>query len=394
MAFIDFVNWNPGSQQIYAWKFPHTNLSTQTQLVVAESQEAVLFSKGTIVGKFGPGKHTLHTENLPFLRKFYGLPFGGNNPFTAEVWFVNKVMPLNIDWETDGMRFHDPDYRTMVPLMAEGRYGLKVQDAERFLVKLVGTTTEYTADMLTDHFWGPLVSKTKSVLLQTMQSQQIGIKSIGAYLDPLSTTLRDAMLPFWEDYGMALVGFYITSVEVDDSAPDGEAILKAMAQQSAQSIAGYTWQQSQGFEVAKDAVNGGSEMGMIGMLMVAGGLGGMGGAGGVGSAMMQPVQPTPMQGQAASGQWGAPQPAVKDVFCSNCSKKFPSNNRFCPHCGDPYNPCPRCGADNATSAVRCVTCGTPLAAAAPGSQGNKCARCGSPVEPRQMFCPGCGLKQS
>jgi len=109
MAIIDMVEWQPTSNDIFAWRFPHDNLSTGTQLVVRESQEAVFFSKGQILGKFGPGKHTLTTENLPILRNLFGIPFGGKNPFTAEVWFVNKAAPLTIDWKTTPMRFMDPD---------------------------------------------------------------------------------------------------------------------------------------------------------------------------------------------------------------------------------------------------------------------------------------------
>ncbi|MBK8365121.1 MAG: SPFH domain-containing protein [Bacteroidetes bacterium] len=97
-SIIDFVKWDTRpEEQLFAWKFPETNLSTYTQLIVSESQEAILFSKGQVVGKFGPGKHTLNTENLPILRNLFGIPFGGKNPFTAEVWFVNKLMPLNLD---------------------------------------------------------------------------------------------------------------------------------------------------------------------------------------------------------------------------------------------------------------------------------------------------------
>ena len=152
MAFIDVVEWSPQDNAEFAYRFPHSNLSTYTQLIVHESQEAVLFSKGQILGKFGPGKHTLSTQNLPLLRNLYGIPFGGKNPFMAEVWFVNKVAPLNIDWETSSMRFMDPDYGQMLPLVAKGRYGLKVTDAERFLVKLVGTLRSFTSAELTDHF--------------------------------------------------------------------------------------------------------------------------------------------------------------------------------------------------------------------------------------------------
>jgi membrane protease subunit (stomatin/prohibitin family) len=118
MAFIDVVEWKDAKNDVFAWKFgqnQNNNLSTFTQLIVRESQEAILFSKGQILGKFGPGAHTLNTENLPLLRNFFGIPFGGKNPFMAEVWFVNKAAPLTIDWRTDTMRFHDPDYGEMAP---------------------------------------------------------------------------------------------------------------------------------------------------------------------------------------------------------------------------------------------------------------------------------------
>lgn len=387
MALIDFVRWEPGSSPVYAWKFPDSdNLSTMTQLVVAESQEAVLFSKGQLIGKFGPGKHTLNTENLPLLRNLFGLPFGGNNPFTAEVWFVNKLLPLNIDWATDAMMYHDPDYQTMVPLVAAGRYGLRVDDAERFLIKLVGTAHEFTAAQLTDNFRGALVARTKTVLLQFMQGHRIGIKSISAQLEPLSESLRTSMKGFWEEYGMSLIGFYVTSVDVDASSPVGQRILEAMSRQSAQAIGGYTWQQSQAFEVADkavDAMGQGNGGGILGAVMMTS----MINQGGMGGALMQPAERT-----GNAGQPPAFVPAPREVFCSNCSKKFQTTNKFCPHCGDPYRPCPKCGADNDSGARRCTSCGSGLADAQAYASQSGCEKCGAPLEPRAAFCTQCGQR--
>ena len=377
------VRWEPGNQQVYAWKFPENNLSTLTQLVVAESQEAILFSKGQLIGKFGPGKHTLNTENLPLLRNLFGLPFGGNNPFTAEVWFVNKLVPLTIDWSTDGMLYHDPDYQTMVPMVAAGRYGLRVDDAERFLIKLVGTAPSFGAKELTNHFWGALVAKTKSVILGYMQSQRIGIQSISAYLEPLSDGLRNSMLAFWEDFGFALTGFYITSIEIDGGSEAGRRILDAMARQSAQVIGGFTWQQSQAFEVADKAIAslGQGNGGLLGAVMMTNL---MGSGGGMGAGLLQP---TPMSGggqASAAGQAGTGIAVpLRDVFCSNCARKYPNTMKFCPHCGDPYLPCPRCGADNDAKAKRCVSCGTPLAT------GSVCPVCGTNIPPGGTSCPKC-----
>lgn len=396
MALIDTVRWDPGrepsrdpsGQQPFAYRYPETNLSTLTQLVVAESQEAVLFSKGQLIGKFGPGKHTLNTENLPLLRNLFGLPFGGKNPFSAEVWFVNRLVPLTIDWSTDGMMYQDPDYQTMVPMVAKGRYGLRVDDAERFLIKLVGTAASFGATELTNHFRGALVAKTKSVLLGHMQSQRLGIKSISAYLEPLSEHLRTSMRAFWEDFGFFLTGFYITSIEIDSGTESGRRILDAMARQSAQVIGGYTWQQSQTFEVADKAISSLSQGngGLLGAVMMTNM---MGSGGGLGSALLQP---TAMAGQTptsgGSPAAGGPPSQAREVFCSNCAKKYANNVKFCPHCGDPYTPCPRCGADNDVKARRCVACAASLV------QGQACEACGTPLPPGVTTCPRCARPAS
>ena len=393
MAIIDCVEWQPQSNDIFAWKFPHENLSTATQLIVRESQEAVFFSKGQILGKFGAGKHTLSTENLPILRNLFGIPFGKKNPFTAEVWFVNKAAPLTIDWKTTTMRFMDPDYGQMIPLVAQGRYGLKVCDAEKFLVKLVGTLTSFTSDQLTDHFMGPLVAKTNSCLNTFMTSNRIGVMTIAGHLEELSKFLSEPLKVFWDEYGIELTGYYITSVDIDTSTADGKKISDAMSDRSAQNIAGYTWQQKQSFGTVNNAVqNSRGGIGMIGAAMMMGG--GMSGNAGLGSAMMSPTGTGNFSGNMG-GMSGSVRPITQQntVFCSRCGKSFPATSKFCPHCGDPYNPCPVCGRDNDVNAKRCAVCGASLQAQNNLNNmmsGNTCSRCGSSVPNGTKFCPNCG----
>lgn len=420
MAIIDVVSWSPqGNKTIYAYRFPETNLSTYTQLIIQESQEAVLFSKGQIIGKFGPGKHTLSTENLPILRNLFGIPFGGKNPFMSEVWFVNKLQPYNIDWQTDSMSIHDADYNTQLPLVSKGRYGLRVKDAEKFLIKIVGTKNEFTQDDLTNQFFGEFSIKTKSTILQFMLKNKIGFKSVSAHLDELSQYLKGTMLSFWDNLGLDLTQFYITSIDIDTSSETGRRVATAISQQSAMSITGHTWQQEQMFGVANNAIDGlgNGNSGLIGGLMAMNMMGGMGGA--VGGGMMNPQYSQPSFGgnnsQETQGQTTQFTKQVREVYCSNCSRKFLNTSSFCPHCGDAYNPCPKCGTDNDKNVKRCVSCGTPLqsecilcpncnAPLVPGSTfcGNcgkqvqsddSCARCGAVLAPNAKFCPKCGNKR-
>lgn len=430
MAIIDCVSWSPqGSQVIYAYKFPGDNLSTYTQLIVNESQVALLFSKGELMGKFGPGKHTLDTENLPILRRLYGFPFGGKNPFMAQVWFVNLVETLNIPWRIGKLALHDPDYQTNLPLAVDGQYGLKIIDPEKFLIKMVGTRNIFTQEDLTAQFTGEFTTKAKSLISSFMLQNNVGYKQISAYLDPLSTQLRAQMNDFWKDYGLELPKFYVSNIDIDTSTPEGKKIKDAIATQSSMSITGHTWQQEQMFGTANNAIgqfgNMGGGGGILGGLMAINMMNGMSGGGGMmGGSMANPQYDQPRfgpQGGAPQGvpggMQGANQGGVKMVYCSACAKKFSSNMGFCPHCGNKYNPCPNCGADNPEGARRCVNCGTGLNsgggtkcphckteipqgyAFCPGcgqaviQASNNCSRCGSPIPPSAKFCPRCGNKR-
>lgn len=399
MAFIDVVEWSPRSNDVYAWRYPQPNLSTAAQLIVRESQEAVLFSKGQMIGKFGPGKHQLTTENLPLLRNLYGIPFGGKNPFYAEVWFVNKTMPLTIDWRTTSMRFMDPEYGAMVPLAAIGRYGVTVQDAEKFLVKLIGTMSEFTTANLTAHFMGPLVSKTNSAIVSYMTTNRVGITQIAMQLDKLGAYIGQPMAEFWEEYGLRLTGFYITSIDIDTSNPEGRKISEAMADRSAQNIAGYTWQQRRTFDMANDALTGRGDTGILGMAMMAG-LFSNGGGFGQG-ILQQPTQSGYANGQGFGPQLqrtpydtGSSRPSPRLVFCAKCGKTYDADSRFCPNCGHEFNPCPLCGSDNHARAHRCVTCGAELVSSSASFSDVTCPRCRSAVGIGTKFCPRCGARIS
>ena len=392
MAIINLVEWRDADPSVFAWRYPETNLSMGTQLLVNESQEAVFFSKGEIADKFGPGRHTLSSANIPGICKLWGIPFGGKNPFTAEVWFVNKRAPLNIDWHCSKMMVSDSKF-SVVPLVANGRYGLRIENAERFLAELVGNVGKFTAPQITEHFSGMIEQYTKNAIVNYISNNGVSVTEITARLTEIADAVGRQMAPFWAKYGLSIPGFFITDISIDESDPVGRKVLEAIASSSAQNIAGYTWQQEQAMKIANNAVSGpGGDMGILGMAMLTGAFGG--GMGSFGSQMMQ----VPGQNQIPQNQGGFQpqqrQPARKVVYCSSCGKSYPSTSKFCPHCGNKYNPCPVCGADNSENAKRCVSCGTTLVSKKDmmSDSGYICPSCGQPVTPGTKFCPNCGHK--
>ena len=101
MAAIASVIKYEGDNSTFIWKHPCEDFNTSSQLIVHESQEAILFLNGQALDLFGPGRHTLETENIPILRHLINIPTGGESAFHCEVYFINKTEQMAIRWGTD-----------------------------------------------------------------------------------------------------------------------------------------------------------------------------------------------------------------------------------------------------------------------------------------------------
>ena len=69
------------------------------QLIVQENQEAVFFRDGQAMDRFGPGRYTLTTANLPIITRLLTLPWE-QSPFQCLVYFIGKQTFLDQKWGT------------------------------------------------------------------------------------------------------------------------------------------------------------------------------------------------------------------------------------------------------------------------------------------------------
>ena len=67
MAIEEIIKYE-GSNHTFIWKHPIEDFNIGTQLIVHESQEAIFFLNGQALGLFTAGRHTLETQNIPFLK--------------------------------------------------------------------------------------------------------------------------------------------------------------------------------------------------------------------------------------------------------------------------------------------------------------------------------------
>lgn len=233
-----------GDNTTFVWKHPIEDFNMGSQLVVHESQEAIFFLNGEALDTFGPGRHTLETENLPVLKKIYALPTGSQTPFHAEVYFVNKTVQMGMKWGTDSrVRFIDPVTGIPLDIGASGELNLQVSDSRKLLIKLVGTTgglkgreilsvsgdeLGQISTALRGYFRAPLMTEIKSYLAAVIKDQNINILEIDAHMGALSEALRERISPRFEEYGLTIPQFYITNIalpEEDKNFKDIKALI-------------------------------------------------------------------------------------------------------------------------------------------------------------------------
>lgn len=381
---------------------PKNNIGKYTKLQVSEAQEVVIIVNGERSQKFGCGTHNLDSPNMPILSRLYGLPYGGENPWVVQAWFVNKTMPMNIDWETNAFTIYDESFGAAIPIFAKGKYGITVVDAERLVFKLaLGYPVEgkkgitVTSEDFTEQLYGELMIHTKSILTRVMAANKISITAINAHLTDISSNIESQINTFFEEFGCKLLKLYVTSVDVDESTEDGRMIKQSISQQTMQKISGYTWQQEKMFNTVDNALTGFSNSnsgGILGAVMAVNMMGGNGMMGGNNMMNPAPNQPgcAPVNPNSTDSIAEIQKRPIKDVYCSECSKKFSSEMKFCPHCGDIYNPCPKCGSDNNINATRCVSCGMSLTP----KNVLICGGCNQIVDNGLRFCPHCGRPTS
>lgn len=393
MAVIDRVKWD-GSPDVLAWKFGAENLSTLTQLIVAESQEAFVVKEGIYQGPFLAGRHTLNTANIPLLRGLIAAPFGGNTPFTAEVWFVNKAINLDVRWGTpDPIQLQDPKFHIMCPVRAFGQYGIQIEDSKRFLLKLVGTLPRFDSNVVSNYMRGALTTQIKNAVADAIITNGKSILEVSTELNALSTLLKERLGPTLSEYGVRLAQFNIHSINVPEDDTAVQTLKGALAKRTELSLLGVSYQQDRSLDILQTAAgNEGVAAGVMGAGLGTGLGVGIGmplgqGIGQIASAFTTGAQPVSLVqgsglGAIAAGTGHGP----ATITCDKCGAQISRGSKFCANCSDPVLACPSCGDDNASEAERCRSCGAAMPI--------KCAECATTIARGSKFCPECGGKQT
>jgi len=342
MAIIDLIQWTDERPDELVHRVPERGSGEfvlGSQLVVRENQSAVFVRDGRALDVFEPGRHTLSTNNIPLLVELMGIPFGGDSPFTAEVFFASLREFTDLKWGTvQPLTYRDSELG-LVRLRAHGTYSIRITDPQLFITYIVGTQSGYSVGDI-EGFLRSIVINQFNALLGDMHTSILDLPGLTLNL---ANAARLSLAGDFERLGLKLMTFQLTAV----TPP--EEVQKRIDERSGMAAIGdmATYTQFQTAQAMRDAAqNPGG-----------GGAAGIGVGLGAGAAMGQAMA-NAMPGFGTSGH----QQAAPTTPCPKCNAQVALGAKFCSNCGASLlSACAECGTPNSANAKFCEECGNALA---------------------------------
>jgi membrane protease subunit (stomatin/prohibitin family) len=380
MSVVEFVD-ELGSEMVH--RIPEQGsgeFKLGSQVIVRENQWAVFFRDGKALDTFGPGRHTIATQNIPFLTSLFTTPLFGETPFKADVFYVSKRVFTDLKWGTaEPILFRDSEFK-MIRLRANGIYSIQIVEPQLFVNKLVGTRSVYTNGDIQDFLRGIVIGRLADLLGEHLDS----VLDLPRYFDELGAGLKVRAQDDFAQYGLQLVDFLINAI----TPP--EEVQKRIDERSGMEAVGgmdryFQFKAAQAIgDIAKGSGGGGGGGGTdIGGAAATG----LGLGAGAGLGMMIP-------GMLQQAMAGGAQPKVR---CPNCTKDIPFGSKFCPECGANLSAtmtCPQCQATLPAGSKFCPNCGQQLVAGgapaptpAPTGASTPAPAAPAPVEPAPAAAP-------
>lgn len=355
----NFIHRPDSAKDHIIYKYPENNIRMMTQLTVDADEVALFIKDGQLQGKLAGGKHTLETNNIPFLSRLLE-KFTGGNLFVAELFFVSTREFPSIKFGGPIGDVRDPETGLGIGTMVYGDFSMKVTEPEKLVLGLVGLRSASNDDFI-GWFKNQVLKVIRDRVAELLVKKRWPLLDVtsGAYTEEIEQDVLSGVKTHVDSYGIQVVrmGNFNISIKEED-----EATLKKLSKDVAYSrLAGGFQQYAQGqamLGAAEGMAKGGDGGGGSGALQ------GMGMGMGFGMANMfaqqqqQNRSPQPPSSPAPGGASASAQ-----GFCPNCGTT--ASGKFCSNCGSALAPqkkaCADCGSELGANAKFCSSCGKPAA---------------------------------
>jgi excisionase family DNA binding protein len=210
---LDIIQWEDDSRDTLSFRFPDQDkeIKRGAQLIVRESQVAQFVYLGQYGDTFGPGKHTLVTDNIPILTTLKGWKYGFESPFKADVYFLNTRLFTGNKWGTaNPVMMRDQDFG-IVRVRSYGTFDFRITDPRLFLREVAGTDHQFRLD----EFAETMRSRVVSVFSDALASANLPVLDVASRYQELGEALLPLINPAMSaKYGLEIPSFIVENVSL------------------------------------------------------------------------------------------------------------------------------------------------------------------------------------
>jgi excisionase family DNA binding protein len=249
--YIEIVEWTDDTRHTLTHRFQDADraIKNGAQLIVRESQCAQFVYLGQFGDMFGPGTHTLTTDNIPVLTRLRSWKYSFDSPFKADVYFLNTRLFTGNKWGTTNPVMMPDDDLGVVRVRAFGTYDFRIGDPKTFLREVAGSDHDFTVDEFVDAMRSRLVS----AFSDAVAAAKIPVLQIASRYREIGEALLPVINPvITAKYGLQLSSFIVENVSVP--AEVEQAIDKRSSMAAVGNLNEYVkYQMAQGMEKGSGA---------------------------------------------------------------------------------------------------------------------------------------------
>ena len=228
------------------WKHPNRNLSIDSQIIVNESEEALLFENGQLLHVLKAGKHKINSGNIPGLDGIIRRSVGNTPVIRIDTWFVNKVVSTDYKWGIQ-LQVKDNTHQLLVPVGSYGSILLKIEDPASFVIQVVGKNERLKKEELQKFILPCIERGLKEYIAERIKEGILDVFSIETILGKASNNVKNSLKDVFQKYGLTVVDFFVQGIQVQGESPEYKKIKESLADAASLKIRAKAASEAKGF---------------------------------------------------------------------------------------------------------------------------------------------------
>jgi len=262
------IEWTNQQTNVLLFKYPSDkdDIKNASKLIVGPGQGVVLVYEGTVTEVLPePGIYNLETDNHPFITSLLKLRTAFESEHKLKIYFYRTSENTDQNWGTaTSIKYVDPVYQFPVALGANGNFSFQLSDPARFFTHISGFSDLYT----TVQARALLQSRISQLMAVQLANGQFSYQQIDAQLSAIANSLKEILIPEFENLGLTLSDFRINGTVFDKATQDRiNSIADITAESKAAAEGGVSYVDLEKLKAMRDAAKNPSGIASTGLLL-------------------------------------------------------------------------------------------------------------------------------